>query len=68
MFDFEKAKSVLENHKIAEEMANDRIFQFDTYKEEIWIQEACDGWYGVKLTAETCQKIASLFSDLEKCF
>jgi hypothetical protein len=49
-------------------MAEERIFQFDTYKEEIWIQEACDGWYGVKLTADTCQKIAYLFSDLSKCF
>ena len=68
MFDSEKAKSVLENHKIAEEMADERIFQFDPYKEDIWIQEACDNWFSVKLTAEMCQKIASLFSDLAKCF
>ena len=70
MLNKEKAKLILRRSKIANYIKLRRIFMFEFYDEdnELWLQEACDEYFGTKLDAEICRKISSLFSELSECF
>ena len=70
MLNQEKAKLILQRSEIANYMESHRVFMFEFRDEydELWLQEACDEYFGTKLDAEICQKISSLFSELSECF
>ena len=70
MLKLEKAKLILQQSEIANYMKSKRVFMFEFYDEddELWLQEACDEYFGTKLDAEICKKISILFSELSECF
>ena len=68
MFDHEKAKSILNKHKIIKEMEEKRIFIFYVFDDVVWFAENCDEYYGVDLNADICNQIASAFLELAECF
>lgn len=68
MFDYEKAKSILNKHKIIKEMEESGIFIFHVFGDRIWFTENCDEYYGVILNADICKQIASAFLELSECF
>ena len=69
MLNEEKAKLILQRSEIVSYMKSHRIFMFEFYDDdELWLQEACDEYFGTKLDGEICRKISILFSELSECF
>ena len=65
----EKAKSILLEKEIVKNMESLRVFMFEFCDyDELWLREACDEYFGIKLDGAICDEISKLFSELSKCF